>query len=257
VRPGEVDRFLRLLVIGGSGYVGQMVLPHLARAHEIRVFYLFEPRAGPWEHVIGDVQDVEAVSSSLAEIDALVYMAMNTQNNPGSFTTVANAFDVNIKGLYFALLAAKDNGVRHGVYASTMSVFSEREGLYPDESAAPDATHYYGLTKRLGEEVCKAMVADGGMTITALRLCFPVSDDAPAPTDSEFRATTFTRANDLARAITAALEYRDGFEVFTISGDASERMTSLSKARELLNWQPAPPFHSPVKTPGRASHRVR
>ena len=144
----------------------------------------------------GTSQDVEAVSASLAEIDALVYMAMNTQNNPGSVTTVANAFDVNVKGLYFALSAAKDNGVRHGVYASTMSVFSEREGLYPDESAAPDATHYYGLTKRLGEEVCKAMVADGGMTITALRLCFPVSDDAPAPTDSEFRATTFTRAND-------------------------------------------------------------
>jgi nucleoside-diphosphate-sugar epimerase len=182
---------------------------------------------------------------------------MNSQNNPGSFTTVANAFDVNVKGLYFALSAAKDNGVRHGVYASTMSVFSEREGLYPDESAAPDATHYYGLTKRLGEEVCKAMVVDGGMTITALRLCFPVSDDAPPPTDSEFRATTFTRANDLARAITAALEYRDGFEVFTISGDAGERMTSLSKARELLNWQPSPPSCSPVQTPDRASHRVR
>jgi nucleoside-diphosphate-sugar epimerase len=251
------DQFVRLLVIGGSGYVGQMVLPHLARAHQIRVFDLVEPGAGPWEHVIGDVQDVEAVTSNLAEIDALVYMAMNTQNSPGSITTVANAFDVNVKGLYFALLAAKDSGVRHGVYASTMSVFNEREGPYPDESAAPDATHYYGLTKRLGEEVCKAMVADGDMTITALRLCFPVADDAPAPTDSEFRATTFTRANDVARAIKAALEYRNGFEVFTISGDAGERMTRLSKARELLNWQPTPAFDSPAQTSDRASQRAR
>ena len=146
--------------------------------------YRFRPgraRAGPWEHVVGDVQDVESLASSLAEKDALVYMAMNTQKDPGSAPTVANAFDVNVKGLYFAFLTARDNGVPHGVYASSMSVFSERDGLYPDESVAPDATDYYGLTKRLGEEVCKALVADGGITITALRLCFPVDDDAPPP----------------------------------------------------------------------------
>ncbi len=235
---------MRLLVIGGSGYVGRMVLPYLAREHEITVFDLVEPEPGPWEHVVGDVQDVASVTSSLAEKDALVYMAMNTQKNPGSIPTVANAFDVNVKGLYFAFLTARDNGVTHGVYASSMSVFSERDGLYPDESAAPDATHYYGLTKRLGEEVCKALVADGGISITALRLCFPVDDDAPPLTDSEFRATTFTRAKDVAAAILAALQYRNGFEVFTISGDVNERMTRLSKARDLLNWQPTPAFHS-------------
>lgn len=237
---------MRLLVIGGSGYVGRMVLPHLAREHEITVFDLVEPEQGPWDHVIGDVQDVEAVTSSLAEIDALVYMAMNTQVNPASIPTVANAFDVNVKGLYFAFFTASENGVPHGVYTSSMSVFSEREGLYPDESATPDATHYYGLTKRLGEEVCKALVANGGITINALRLCFPVDDDAPSPTEPEFRATTFTRAKDVAAAILGALEYRNGFHVFTISGDTDERMTRLSKARDLLNWQPTPAFRSSV-----------
>ena len=248
---------MRLLVIGGSGYVGRMVLPHLAREHEITVFDLVEPDPGPWEHVIGDVQDVESLASSLAEIDALVYMAMNTQRNPGSIPTVADAFDVNVKGLYFAFLTAREYGVPHGVYASSMSVFSERDGLYPDESAAPDATDYYGLTKRLGEEVCKALVATGGITITALRLCFPVDDDAPPPTDSEFRATTFTRAKDVASAILAALEYRIGFDVFTISGDTGERMTRLSKARELLNWQPTPAVHSSGYTPDKISDRVQ
>jgi nucleoside-diphosphate-sugar epimerase len=230
-----------------------MVLPHLAREHEITVFDLVEPKPGPWEHVIGDVQDVGSVTSSLADVDALVYMAMNTQSNPGSVPTVANAFDVNVKGVYFAFLTARDNGVPHGVYASSMSVFSERDGLYPDESAAPDATDYYGLTKRLGEEVCKSLVVSGGITITALRLCFPIDDGAPPLIDSEFRATTFTRAKDVAGAILAALKYRSGFEVFTISGDTSERMTRLSKARELLNWQPTPEFRSSVQTPDEIS----
>jgi nucleoside-diphosphate-sugar epimerase len=243
---------LRLLVIGGSGNVGQMVLPHLAEEYQITVFDLVEPKPGPWEHVVGDVRDPEPVTSSLAGIDALVYMAMNTQNNPESFATVADAFDVNVKGLYFALVAAKHHAVRHCVYTSTMSVFNEREGLYPDESAAPDATHYYGLTKRLGEDVCKALVAEGGITITALRLCFPVNDDAPAPAVSEFRAATFTRAKDVARAISAALDYRNGFEVFTISGDFSGRKTRLSKARDVLNWQPTPALYSSLPTPEKA-----
>jgi nucleoside-diphosphate-sugar epimerase len=234
-----------------------MVLPHLAPKHHITVFDLVEPEPGPWEHVVGDLQDLESVTSSLADMDALVYMAMNTQRNPGSVPTVADAFDVNVKGVYLTFLTAKDNGVPHGVYASSMSVFSDREGLYPDESAAPDATDYYGLTKRLGEEVCKALVASGGITITALRLCFPVDDDAPPPTASEFRATTFTRAKDVAGAVLAALEYRNGYEVFTISGDASERMTRLSKARELLNWQPTPAFRSSVQALDDISGRVQ
>ncbi len=243
---------MRLLVIGGSGYVGQMVLPQLAQQHEVKVFDLVEPKPGPWEHAIGDVQDVEALTSNLADVDALVYMAMNTQRNPESPTTVANAFDVNVKGLYFALMAARDSGVLHCVYTSTMSVFKEREGVYPDESAPADASEYYGLTKRLGEEVCKTLVADGGMTVTALRLCYPIDDDAPAPTDPVLRATTFTRANDVGRAILAALGYRNGFEVFTISGDAGERMMRLSKAKELLNWQPTAALYPPVPNPGTA-----
>ncbi len=160
---------MRLLVIGGSGYVGRMVLPHLAREHEITVFDLVEPEPGPWEHVVGDVQDVESLASSLAEKDALVYMAMNTQKDPGSAPTVANAFDVNVKGLYFAFLTARDNGVPHGVYASSMSVFSERDGLYSEDSGcAPDAARLLWADQApMGEEVCKALVFDGGITILA------------------------------------------------------------------------------------------
>jgi nucleoside-diphosphate-sugar epimerase len=234
-----------------------MVLPHLSREHEITVFDLVQPEPGPWEHVIGDVGDVESLTSSMVGIDAVVYMAMNTQSNPGSFTTVANAFDVNVKGVYFAFLTARDNGVPHGVYASSMSVFSDREGLYPDESAAPDATDYYGLTKRLGEEACRALAANGGITITALRLCFPIDDEAPPPTEPEFRATTFTRATDVAGAILAALQHRNGFEVFTISGDTTERMTRLSKAKQLLNWQPTSAYDSSLQTPDKISERVQ
>ena len=232
---------MRLLVIGGSGYVGRMVLPYLAREHQVRVFDLVEPPPGPWEHVLGDVQDMDAVISGSAKADALVYMAMNPQSDPGSLRTVASAFDVNVKGLYLSLWAAAKCGVPHAVYTSTLSVYKDREGRYPDESVPPDATDYYGLTKRFGEQVCEAWVSEGGISVTALRLCYPTDDEAPAPTGAGLRATAFTRASDVAGAMLAALEYRNGFSVFTISGDATEQVTRLTRAKELLHWQPTRP----------------
>ena len=47
-----------------------------------------------------------------------------------------------------------------------------------------------------------------------------------------------TAGTDVARAVLAALDHRDGFEVFHISGDDSARLWSTEKARSVLGWQP-------------------
>jgi nucleoside-diphosphate-sugar epimerase len=221
-----------------------MVLPYLAEHHSIRVFDLVAPPPGPWEHVIGSVEDYDAIASTMGGIDILVYMAMNPQSDWGSVPTSALAFDVNVKGLYLALRAAVDRGIPHAVQISSLSVYEPRTGRYPEDAAPPDALDFYGLTKRLGEEVCRARVEAGGITITALRLCYPTADDAPAPTEPPFTASTYTRAVDVAAAILAGLEYRNGFDPITISGDTAERVTPLRRAKELLGWWPTRPIGS-------------
>jgi nucleoside-diphosphate-sugar epimerase len=235
---------MRLLVIGGSGRVGRMVMPYLAERHTIRIFDLVEPPAGPWEQVIGSVEDYKALAAGMDGVDAVVYMAMNTQDNWGSIPTSAMAFDVNVKGLYLALRAAVDRHIPHAVFTSSLSVYEPRLGRYPEDEEPPDALDFYGLTKRLGEEVCRARVAEGGITITALRLCYPTADDAPAPTEPPFRASTYTRAVDVAGAILTGLDYRNGFDAITVSGDASERITPLRRAQALLGWWPSRPVGS-------------
>ena len=240
---------MKLLVVGGAGYVGRMVIPHLAKHHDLRVFDLVKPLAGPWECVIGSVVDVEALASSMDGVDAVIYMAMYVPPilkdvrtiAPSNIMSVATAFDVHVKGLYLALWAASDRSVPHLVYTSSLSVYKSRDDHYPDELTPPDATDLYGFTKRLGEEVCRSWVEEGSLTVTALRLCFPVPDDAPAPTENNFRAMTFTRAYDVAQAILAGLEHRSGFDAFAISGDVHNRMVTLSKARTELGWIPTRP----------------
>jgi nucleoside-diphosphate-sugar epimerase len=227
--------------------VGSLVLPHLAKRHELRVFDLKPPRSDvDVEYVGGDLRDFDALLAAASGCDALLFMAMGPMSAWGSPEGARQHFDVAAGGLYLALLAAHEVGITHAVYTSSMSVFSLRGHIqreaYPDESAEPDATGFYGLAKRFGELVCQNAVLEYGMSVVALRLCFPVSDEEFPITDNEHRGTICTSARDVAAAIQAGLDYRGhGFEAFGISGDAAERMVSIRKARDLLGWSPLDP----------------
>lgn len=103
----------------------------------------------------------------------------------GEVANVAAHFDANVKGLHLALWAAAEAGVRHAVVASSMSVYPNPadDETYPDPDTPPGATDFYGLTKRLGEQVGQAAVAEHGISLVALRLCLPTPDDGgPAMT---------------------------------------------------------------------------
>jgi len=237
---------VRVLVVGGSGMVGTLVLPYLAERHDLVVFDLKPPAAGvSVEYRQGDLSDVPAVRRAVDGTDALLFMAMGPLAGWGSPENSRAHLDVAVTGLHTALEAAHDAGVGHAVYTSSMSVFAAPDDgpggreRYPDESVAPDATHFYGLAKRLGEEVCRNAVLAWDMSVVALRLCHPTADAEFPRTDYPTMRTICTSARDTARALLAGLDHQgDGFQAFGISGDGAERLVSIGKAREVLGWAP-------------------
>lgn len=250
---------MRLLVVGGCGHVGSLVVPVLARSHEVRVLDLAEPAApvpGVDYHT-GDLHDVDLVASLASGVDSLVFMAMGPSNDWGSPENLRAHFDVATSGLFLALTGAYRGGVRHAVYTSSMSVYRYpvpggaypepgRDvpdgggiGTFPDESTPPDANEFYGFAKRLGEQVCRNATEWVGMDTICLRLCFPVADDEWPKDGTPLQRATSTSARDTAGAIEAALHRRGhGFDVYAISGDGAERTMSLAKARRELGWEP-------------------
>jgi nucleoside-diphosphate-sugar epimerase len=229
---------MRVLVIGGRGYVGRLLTPHLAARHGVRVLDLH-----PSADVVGDATDLSTVESAMDGVDAVVHCAM-----AGDAAPERASFDVNVTSVHLALLAAHRAGVPHAVHISSMSVYDQLTGRRLDSEAVPtDATDLYGLTKRLGEQVCAAAVREWGISVNSLRLTWPTPDEtwpAWARPDPPVRIHTNagepvdgTAASDLGRAVLAALDYRNGFHVFTISGDRARRW-STAKAQELLGWQP-------------------
>jgi nucleoside-diphosphate-sugar epimerase len=230
---------MKVIVIGGSGLVGGLVLPYLAQRHTLRIFDLRPPVDSSWEYLPGDVGDFDALARAAEGQEALLYMAMGDKDYQ-TISSITTNFDVNVKGVYLALYAAHLAGITHAVYTSSMSIYGGdlMTRYFPDEEITPDSSQLYGLTKRMGEEVCRNAARAWGMSANALRLCFPTPD-------AEWRANTragvptiATAASDVARALLAALDYRAGFQAFMISGDYEQKLMDMFKARRMLGWEP-------------------
>lgn len=233
---------MNVLIIGGAGKVASLVIPHLRQQHALRIFDLKAPQDASLEHRIGDVTDFDALASAAAGMDALLYMAMGALEWD-AIKGINTAFDVNVKGLFFALKALREAGApgaTHAVHCSTMSVYDGdlMTRTFFDEDMPPDGRNIYGLTKRLGEEVCRNACYQHGMSVNALRLCFPTADAEWQANAQGDKATLATAASDVARAMLAALEYRNGFQAIMISGDYEHKITNLGKAKRVLGWAP-------------------
>jgi nucleoside-diphosphate-sugar epimerase len=235
-----------VLVVGGAGYVAGLVLPVLARRHTIRILDR-RPADDGAEQVVGNATDYDMLRRAVEGVDAVVHCAMgiHATTTPAG---AADAFDVNVKSVHLTLRAMRDAGVPHAVHISSLSVFSDITQRSLDESTTPDATDVYGLTKRLGEQVCEAAAREWGLSVNVLRLAWPTPDDVwpawgvdeqpcrrYAPDGTPILATSGT---DAGHAVLAALDHRAGYQVFTISGDGLAQRWSTAKAQRVLGWHP-------------------
>lgn len=234
---------MQLVIAGGAGKVGRLVLPTLAQRYAIRVVDLVAPPAEPpVEFVPADATDYHAMRSVAEGQDALIYLATGStrpliEGRPMPDWAPSH-FDLNVKGLYLTLQAAVDVGVRRFVHISSMSVFRAFMGERDLDDRAPDATSGYGLSKRLGEQVCESVCREHGIGITALRLILPVSDDEWIRRNDEY-AEVATAASDVASAMLAALDHQPhGFEPYIVTGDYRERHLDWSRTKARLGWEP-------------------
>jgi nucleoside-diphosphate-sugar epimerase len=245
---------MRILIVGGAGYVGSLILPGLADAgHEVRVLDLAAPRGGV-DWVQASATDLAALDAALGGIDAVIHAAMAPHGPDGTADPVAS-FSVLVTSVYTTLEAASRAGVTRAVLISSMSVFASQPVPLPDrdldETSQPDALDVYGLAKRLAEVVGQAAAQAHGMTVTALRIAWPTSETAwpawalpalPRPTivrRADGTPVPALAASDLTAAVLAALDRNGGFDVFHILGGSSPgHRPSTAKAHARLGWQP-------------------
>ena len=229
---------MRVLLIGGSGHVASLIIPTLKEKHSVCVFDLRPPKDEALEYIQGNVTDPEPLTEAMKGMDAFIYMAMGSIDWD-TWQGTDSAFDANVKGLHFALKVAADEGIKQAVYCSSMSVYANLNNRYfDDEDITPDEKDLYGFTKWLGEEVCKNAWRRWGINVNALRLCHPTAKEVWLEQTQFGTPTIATTAEDVGRAMLAGLEFKAGFETFTISGDYEHKLMNMSKAKQLLGWEP-------------------
>ena len=246
---------MKVLIVGGSGRVATWTIPYMRERHEFRVLDVRPPAVSGVEYVEGSMTDPRALERALDGVDFFVNMVMKSPTSPRSadatIQDVVDNYQVNTLGLHLLLRTAHSMGVTSGVHTSTFTVHRRDRSRYPAEEELPlDNPGVYGLTKGFGERICRYFCREFGMSIVALRITGPrdrqgwiegrkALKDAPADVPGRLWVTD---EEDLAAAYLAAIECANGrsgrFDAVFIVGDETGEEVNLSKARQLLGWEP-------------------
>jgi nucleoside-diphosphate-sugar epimerase len=241
---------MKLLVVGGAGYVGRIIGPVLETVFDCTYFDIKPIKGCEDRTILADVSDKEKVQQAVAGMDAIIYLAMgvgpkspNPAENP-NVNDINAAFDVNVRGLYHFLYASLAAGTKRFIYVSTLSVYHQRwKDIVLDENTPADSWHPYGLSKRAGEFICGcAAQTHPGACITAIRLITPRNEQDWPPyryDPAKSRNSCATGPKDTQRLFVAAANFdKPGFHLLQASGDISDSYLPNTRANELFGWLP-------------------
>ena len=168
---------MRVLVTGGSGFIGSHVVDKLRDAGHVPVIYdrLASPHhaAGAVETVIGELDDLSLLESAMSGCGAVMHLAASADVNIVAKEPL-DAEACNARGTVTVLEAARRAQVGRVVYASTIWVYTGESGQRVDEeSPLGMPNHLYTASKLAGEMYCQSYHELYGLETTTLRFGIP------------------------------------------------------------------------------------
>ncbi|MDA9464508.1 NAD-dependent epimerase/dehydratase family protein [Bradyrhizobium sp. CCBAU 53415] len=166
----------KILVTGGCGFVGVNLIDYLRRTTDWDIVVLDNQSLGKKDYLApyrvtfidGDIRDAESVSKAVSGVTSIVHLAADTRVID-SIENPAHNFDVNVRGTFCLLEAARRAGIKRLVFASTGGAIIGAAQPPVHEGMVPKPTAPYGASKLFGEGYLSAYSASYGMNATALR----------------------------------------------------------------------------------------
>lgn len=166
---------MRVMVVGGAGYIGShickalaqrgdepVVLDNLSRGHRHAVQW------GPLVEL--DVRDTAAVTRALSDhkIEAVMHFAANIEVGEGQSAPLS-FWNNNVAGVIALLEAMMAAKVHHLVFSSTCAVYGEPQKLPISEDEPRTPVNVYGRTKHVVELLLEDVSRLGVLKYAALR----------------------------------------------------------------------------------------
>jgi len=166
IRADIMDK--RVLVTGGSGFLGINMVRHLLRrgVTDIRILDLVEfdyPERAQVDAVQGDIRDVDTVKRCMQGVDWVIHTAAALP-----LYCEADIMTTDVEGTRKLLSAAREFGIERFIMISSTAVYGipDHHPLY--ESDPLIGVGPYGKAKIMAEEVCLEFRA-GGMCVPVIR----------------------------------------------------------------------------------------
>jgi nucleoside-diphosphate-sugar epimerase len=165
---------MRVLVTGGSGYVGRVVCERLVREHDVTNFDRNPPPQPLGQFLRGDILNSAHLMYAMRGVEAVVHLAAIPHPMHDPSDAVMN---VNVMGTQRVVEAAALGSPKRIVVASSDSTFGfvfgkgriMPEYLPIDEAHPTRPPDCYGLSKLIKEEICRRYTRDLGLETVCLR----------------------------------------------------------------------------------------
>ncbi|GJL61920.1 MAG: NAD dependent epimerase/dehydratase [Nitrospirales bacterium] len=172
---------MKVLVIGGAGFIGSHVIDQLLKEDvaEVVIYDNFvrgsldnlseiskDPRAKIYE-AGGDICQTDILHSAIKGMDGVFHLAalwlLQCHEYPRA------AFDVNVKGTFNVLEACVHNNIKRLVYSSSASVYGDAVEEPMTEDHPFNNKNFYGATKIAGEAMVRSFHYRYGLHTVGLR----------------------------------------------------------------------------------------
>jgi len=165
------------LVTGGAGFIGSHLVGRLVKdGNQVRVIDNFitgkrqnlNNLAGKIELVECDILDLSKVRKAMEGVQYVFHQAA-LRSVPLSVDDPLSTNEVNSQGTLNVLMAARDEGVKRVIYASSSSVYGDAPELPKNERQACSPISPYAVSKLAGENYCIVFNRVYGLETISLR----------------------------------------------------------------------------------------
>jgi len=234
------DEQRTILLTGAAGRIGSAFVEHGRERYRFRLAVRDASRvpAGAADHEVVelDVADLDACQAACRGIDTVIHLAADPSPEADFYGSL---LDNNIKGTFNVFRAAKDQGCRRLVFASSVNAVI---GYPPGVTVRPEQpvwpTNVYGVTKCFGEALGIYFAETEGLPTIAVRIGAyeaPWVGENPSPET----LAMFVSRRDLNHLLDRCVETPDvTFAIVNGVSDNREKKLDLTSTRELLGYAP-------------------
>jgi UDP-N-acetylglucosamine 4-epimerase len=173
---------MKLLITGGCGFIGSNITEYFLENNLFESITIVDNLSTGFikniknlidkyknlKFIEGNIQDIEVCRSITKNIDAICHQAA-TGSVPKSINDPFFYHKNNVDGFFNLLIAAKENGCKRFVYASSSSVYGDSESLPKIEDKTGNVLSPYAATKKINEIYANVFHKCYGIEIIGLR----------------------------------------------------------------------------------------